>query len=238
MLDQPAALLSIHDVMPETLSGVEELFSLVVDSGLGPPALLVVPGKNWSSAEVDRLRAWEAAGAELIAHGWLHHTQPRRAFHRLHAAVLSRNVAEHLALDPEDVVALMQRSYDWFEIHGLAPPRTYIPPAWALGLARDRLHELPYARVEVLRGVLHVAARVELATLPLVGFEADTPLRARVLSWWNRRAERRARQMGLPLRISLHPRDHRLLLGDELQRCLGAGWRPLRYAELIAPAPP
>jgi predicted deacetylase len=228
------ALLSIHDVMPETLARVRRLRDLCIHAGPGVPSLLVVPGRNWDRDGIATLRDWQQEGSELIAHGWHHHTRPRRLFHRVHAALLSRNVAEHLDLDRQDIVSLMQRSHDWFPGAGLEAPSTYIPPAWALGLPADRLRELPYRCIEVLRGIILVSDEsVRHRRLPLLGFEADTPLRAHVLRAWNRRQLLRARREATPLRISIHPHDDELMLADDLRSLLGQSWQTLTYASLV-----
>ena len=229
------ALFSIHDVMPQTLPRVGALIERMQRAGLPMPALLVVPGRAWRSASVARLRAWQDQGAELIAHGWRHHTRPRRLYHRLHALLISRQVAEHLALDHAGVQALMQRSRDWFGEQGLTLPTTYVPPAWALGLPAARLRELPFSCVETLSGVyLKRQQRIRHHRLPLLGFEADTPWRARFLRFWNARQQRSAERQQRPLRIGIHPRDAELLLGDELERVFCRRWKPLAYAALPA----
>ena len=127
----------------------------------------------------------------------------------------------------------MRASRDWFPRQGLETPTTYIPPAWALGLPGAALDSLPYRCVETLRGVL-LRGRdgVTLRRLPLVGFEADTPLRERVLRAWNERQRHSARRRGVPLRISIHPHDAQLRLGPDLLAEVSRGWRCLRYADL------
>ena len=215
------ALLSIHDVMPETLDRVERILELCEAAGTPPVTLLVVPGRAWQAEDIDRLRTWQQAGHELAAHGW-HHRIPHYGgvYHRLHSAVLSRNVAEHLALSPEDVVALMTRSHAWFARHGLPAPSLYVPPAWALGrLPAGAFSRLPFARIEVLRGLIELPAG-RLEALPLVGFEADTAWRAAVLGGWNRLQQRRARARRRPLRIGIHPDDPDLRLGQQLRELL------------------
>lgn len=229
----PFALFSIHDVMPETLDSVAELLEAFHRHGLPLPGLLVVAGRRWCDRDLARLHAWEAAGAEMIAHGWHHETDPRGLYHHLHAAVLSRNVAEHLALDHAGVCALMQRAYDWFAGHGLAPPMTYVPPAWALGIAPQRLSTLPFRCVETLSGVLLVAGgAVTRHRLPLLGYEADTRLRALFLRAWNARQSGVAVASSRPLRIAVHPRDHRLLLSDDLAATLARPWTTMQYRDL------
>lgn len=227
------ALFSIHDVMPDTLHDVGELIERFARAGLPLPGLLVVPARGWQAPEIRQLRDWQTAGAELIAHGWHHHTTPRRPFHRLHAAVLSRNVAEHLALDRDGIVALMRRSRSWFGEQGLALPQTYVPPAWALGMPSHGLAALPYRCVETLREVhLIDAGHVRRRQLPLVGFEADTTVRRWVLRGWNALQRRRALRLALPLRVSIHPADARLRLADELQHFISCRWQAVQYRDL------
>ncbi|GAB5413742.1 MAG: hypothetical protein Cons2KO_13450 [Congregibacter sp.] len=227
------ALFSIHDVMPETLGEVEGILKDFRRRKLPLPALLVVPGRRWTSKQTERLQRLELEGAELIAHGWVHQTTPKTLSHRLHAAVISRNVAEHLAYDEAGVTALMQRSHDWFAQNGLAAPSTYIPPAWALGIRPDRLLDTPYSVIEVLGGALRRSgADFSLQRLPLLGFEADTWPRAVFLRIWNQQHELTARRNGTPLRISIHPYDKQLRLAGELTAVLDKRWRHLRYADL------
>lgn len=217
------ALLSIHDVMPETLDRVERILDFCETADAGPVTLLVVPGRAWQANDIDRLRSWQQAGHELAAHGW-HHRIPRYGgvYHQLHAALLSRNVAEHLALRPEEVEALMGRSQAWFATHDLPAPSLYVPPAWALGrLPAGAFSRLPFARIEVLRGLIELPAG-RLDPLPLVGFEADTAWRAAILGGWNRLQQRRARMRRRPLRIGIHPDDPDLRLGRDLRELLGS----------------
>jgi len=228
----PAALVSIHDVMPTTLEAVGELLHLCRELNQRAPALLVVPGRDWSPGDLERLRQWEAGGCELIAHGWVHETRPRRLGHRLHAALISRTVAEHLDLNADGIIRLMNRSHAWFAHTGFRPPETYIPPAWALGMSVRRLTETPFRCVETLSGILRVGETVTRLSLPLVGFEADTPLRAGFLRFWNARSMARAARQRVPLRISIHPGDHRLRLAGDLHACLTRPWQGLRYADL------
>ncbi|MEM8489322.1 MAG: polysaccharide deacetylase family protein [Pseudomonadota bacterium] len=228
----PQALLSIHDVMPDTLDDVQELLDLCAGAGVSAPSLLIVPGLSWTRAELQRIQEWERAGSELIAHGWTHFTKPKRLYHRLHSALISRDVAEHLDLDQMAVLELMQRSFHWFKDNDLQSPETYIPPAWALGIKAELLMQLPFRYVETLGGVYHVTDQVQRIPLPLIGFEADTRFRALCLRAWNAREQSKAGSGRMPLRISVHPRDHRLRLQEDLRRALHDSWRFLKYREL------
>lgn len=227
------ALISVHDVCPHTIGRVERILDGLWAGGHRRVTLLVVPGHGWDAAGIRRLVAWQQAGLELAAHGWNHRVdRVRGPYHRLHAALISRDAAEHLALDAGGIAALMQRAHDWFTAHGLDAPRTYVPPAWALGaIDRDRLRHLPYTRIEVTRGIIDTATG-RLHPLPLMGFEADTAARAAFLRGWNHVQMHIARWSGCPLRIGIHPHDPELRLGMSLHRMLERSLRCEYYDDL------
>lgn len=212
-----AAQVSIHDVMPATLAEVSDILQRLAGHRIGTVDLLVVPGRDWDTAGLAQLRAWARQGHRLVAHGWHHRARQVRGLrHRLHGALISRDAAEHLALDSEAIAALMRRSRDWFAARELPVPQRYVPPAWALGpLNRRALRALPYASVEVTGGELEPRSG-RLRLLPLVGFEADTPTRERLLRQWNRTQLALARRSERPLRVAIHPQDFRLRLAPEL----------------------
>lgn len=201
------ALVSIHDVMPQTRPQVTDMLGQLA---LPPQAvtLLVVPGKAWSEEDLAWLRELQNAGHPLAGHGWSHRCQPPvTLYHKLHSALLSRQVAEHLSLSGEAIVGLVQDCHEWFAHHDLTASSLYVPPAWALGsLSRSQVARLPFACVETLSGVLDTGTGTH-TRLPLVGFEADTRFRALFLGWFNALNVSRARRQRVPLRIGLHPFD-------------------------------
>lgn len=217
------AWLSIHDVMPETLSRVAAIIDRCRQHGWPPATLLIVPGRDWQPETIAQLQRWHADGHALAAHGWWHRARHIRGLrHRLHSALISRDAAEHLALDRSAISALMQASHDWFESHGLPAPGLYVPPAWALGsMDRTALRALPFRHIEVTAGTIDVASGA-LEAQPLVGFEADTALRARTLDTWNRGQIALARHTGRTLRIGIHPHDPELALARRLSAMLAA----------------
>ncbi|WP_201744994.1 polysaccharide deacetylase family protein [Aidingimonas lacisalsi] len=224
------ALVSIHDVMPHTMPRVAALIDSLRHQGHDAITLLVVPGLAWQDEHIDTLAHWQQSGIELAAHGWRHHA-PRLGgpYHRLHAALISRRAAEHLALDGRGIDMLMRRSAAWFSKQGLGAPSTYVPPAWALGaIPKTKLQTQPYRRIEVTRGLLDPQSG-RLDSLPLVGFEADTAWRERVLRQWNRTQVWQARRRNRPLRIGIHPYDPELRLAEDMQRLLAGDWQSRRY---------
>lgn len=220
--------------MPETMDRVEAILLWLEKMGVPPVTLLVVPGKDWSPKQIERLKELEAAGHQLAAHGWLHNTQPRKIYHRLHAALISRNVAEHLDLDSAGVLELIKRSGQWFVQHGMAHPEFYVPPAWALGpINKVDFAQAPYQMIETTSG-LRFPESGHCIKLPLTGFEADTWLREGFLRTWNRLQFSRSKQQDKPLRISIHPDDLQLRVADQMEWLLKQHWKFISYLDLKA----
>lgn len=235
------ALVSIHDLMPETMDRAQAILEWLKQQSIPPVTLLVVPNKGWSSAGIDQLRRLADVGHPLAAHGWCHKTEPRRPWHRLHAALISRNVAEHLALDSAGILKLMQQSHQWFHEHGLPAPKLYVPPAWALGgITPKHLAELPFAQIETTSGLLQrdASGRYVMRRLPLTGYEADTAFRAVILRKWNNWQVRSAEKTRKPLRISIHPNDFQLRLRDQLEAQIGNARNFISYDSLISRGSP
>ena len=213
------ALISIHDVMPETFGNVLKLIQWLKERGIPPCTLLIVPGKNWQADQIEQLREFLNQGYSLAAHGWLHKTKPKRFFHKLHAFILSRDVAEHLDLNSHAIINLMKRSHKWFLDNNLGSPSLYVPPAWALGFVKHSdLKDTPFKQVETTRGVIALEKdkAPKLKCLPVSGYEADTMLRKTFLNLWNQLQENHARFHNDPLRISIHPNDLELKIADQL----------------------
>lgn len=227
-------LVSIHDVMPQTMGEVAEQMQICHQLGVEKVTLLVVPGLNWSVKQIEQLGHWQANGYELAAHGWHHKCDTISSLkHRLHSALISRDVAEHLCLTSDQIAKLMIRSGDWFENNGFKRPDLYVPPAWALGEITDKaLAETGFGMVETLRGI-RFPQRGGLISLPLVGFEADTAFRAFALSVFNGMAAAGASK-NQPLRVSLHPHDHKLRLQHSLRKILSNSDESYDYASLRA----
>ncbi|UHD17699.1 polysaccharide deacetylase family protein [Thiocapsa bogorovii] len=214
------ALVSVHDVMPETLPQVDRILSVLNEEGIAPVTLLVVPGAGWSSEGIERLDRFRARGCELAGHGWLHRVERITGLaHRMHSRLISRNVAEHLALDRVGIHRLIARCHAWFVDQGLGAPALYCPPAWAMGpIPRSTLATLPFTRYELFSGVLS-AQTGRMHPVPLTGYEADTGVRTVAIRAWNRLNRRRAAQRGW-IRIGIHPHDLDLRLAEDLRRDL------------------
>ncbi len=232
----PEVLISVHDVMPASLDRVAGILAALEAADAGTASLLVVPGAGWTGKTLDRLHTLLARGHRLAGHGWLHKcTRIRGLGHRLHSALVSRDVAEHLCLDAAGIEALIRRCGEWFPRHGLPRPDTYVPPAWAMGrIERRRLHGLGFRYFETLTG-LYDAENERFRRLPLAGFEADTRFRALVLRGLNR-AALALTAPGRPLRLAVHPRDPELLLASDLARLIAKAAGARRRTDVDARA--
>ncbi len=227
------AVVSIHDVMPTSLKKVERIIRLIKPEYYPSVCLLVVPGLPWSEKDLSTLKSWQVQGLELAGHGWLHQTNEINSlYHRLHSTFISRNVAEHLALNSQGLVQLLNNNFDWFKKNNFQCPQYYVPPAWAMGsISKQALAELPFRYYETSSGIFD-SKTGSFKNLPLIGFEADTPIRKVFLQGWNKINEALSSKHR-PVRISIHPDDLELLLGDQVHQLLGRveHWR--HYASVF-----
>lgn len=214
------ALISVHDVMPNTLSRVDDLLHHIERAGYGKASLLIVPGCEWRQPELDQLRSYADSGHELVGHGWCHRVEKLRGIgDRLHSRLISRDAGEHLGLDSDRIAELIQRCSGWFTQQQLPHPELYVPPAWALGaISRSRLGGLGFRYFETLAGI-YDSERAVMQRIPVIGFEADTRFRAVSLRFANAFNRWLATGTGA-LRIAIHPYDLELKLSGELRALL------------------
>lgn len=227
------ALISIHDVMPETLENVSGIIERLPDACRPHLVLLVVPGRNWQPFQIEQLREWQQQGYILAGHGWHHEVKEIRSlYHRLHAALISRRAAEHLSQPADQLRSLLSRNYAWFIGHKLQAPDFYVPPAWAMGaLNLDDLALSPFRYFETLQGIMDSASGKRLF-LPLAGFESDNRFRCAFLQPWNS-LQRILSSSRRPLRIGIHPHDFEYGLSGQLERFLRQTTHSLHYSELF-----
>ena len=228
------ALVSIHDVMPSTINCVGELIDRGCDHGLKNITLLIVPGCDWNKSDVDQLHTWQAAGHEFAGHGWSHRCKFVRGWkHRLHSATISRNVAEHLCLGENEIVQLLSDCASWFQTNGFGVPDLYVPPAWALGaVSHENLSQSPFAMFETLTSLI-IGGRHSPQRIPLLGFEADTFSRSVFLKAFNHLNETCSRIGGTPIRVAIHPFDHRLKLRGDLDHVLARVDSTISYGDYL-----
>lgn len=192
--------------MPETFDRVNAILAEMPREARHHLVLLVVPGRNWPKEQIDCLREWQSGGLILAAHGWGHQAKKIQGwYHRCHSLLVSRDVAEHLSLSPEEISTLLQRSFDWFGQHDLKSPDLYVPPAWAMGrIDKALLRASPFRYFETTWG-MYDSHHHQFKWLPLLGYEADSSFRKYSLRGWN--FCNRVVAGKRPPRVSLHPFD-------------------------------
>lgn len=212
-------LLSIHDIMPENFDKVLKLLEYLKENKIKSATCLVVPGCSWSGKQIEQLKYFQKNGFDLAGHGWHHRVYHKKnLYHRLHSLLISRNVAEHLSIDSEDIYNLMLNCSHWFDQNNLKTPYTYVPPAWAMGnIDWGDLLSLPYNCYETFTGLYH---KGEFYRLPLVGYEVDNLFRIIVVKISNFLNESFSSIMDKPLRVSIHPNDFELGLNKDLRKIL------------------
>lgn len=228
------AIVSVHDVTPQTLPVVIKMLNRLERLHIHTATLLVVPGAGWSPVDVSRLRDLQQKGYHLAGHGWIHGCSGRYTLkHKVHALLMSRNVAEHLSQAPGNIANLILRCFGWFHTVGLAPPDLYVPPAWAMGrISRNTLNRLPFKWYESLTGI-YDAENGTFHRLLLLGYEADTWLRKLVLKISNRIHQKTASAMGFPIRVAIHPFDLDRRLSADLMDFLKKHAYVMSYADLL-----
>jgi predicted deacetylase len=231
--DPLTALVSIHDVTSATLPEVMRIIEVLNGLGIPPATLLVVSGGEWTAKQLATLRHLQNKGFAIAGHGWTHRCSMIKTLeHKIHSMIISRNAAEHLSLESEQIVDIIHRCYRWFQESDIKAPELYIPPAWAIGkISRKTLKDLPFKMYECLSGI-YDSQTDSFLHLPLVGYEADSRFRTRVLRTLNLINYGLAATLGLPLRIAIHPFDFRMGMGSDLKARLDRLEYFINYADI------
>jgi len=217
----PTCLISIHDVSPHTLPKVTNIVNKLKKMGIYSVTLLVIPWLDWTESDINHLKKMQHNGYPLAGHGNTHGCKPvKNNAHRLHSLVISRNVAEHLSCNRDEVKRIITTCYHWFTTNDFDAPDLYVPPAWAMGdIAVRDLHGLPFRYYESLTGIYDTKTG-SFRYMPLLGFEADTPLRKFLVRSLNCLNWHYGMQFNKTIRVSIHPNDFDLLLARDLERVL------------------
>ena len=209
-------LISIHDVMPSNLSKIDKIITnLNNNHNIKQITLLIVPGLKWNENQISKLNNLAKQGHELAGHGWIHKTnQINTLYHKCHSKLISRDVAEHLSMNKEDILRLLENCYNWFKSSNLPIPNLYVPPAWAIGnLNNNDFKKTKFKMFETLNGIYF---KDKFYNLPLLGYEADTLFRKTAVRISNFSNKLISKLLNLPIRLSIHPNDFELLVAKDL----------------------
>lgn len=205
---------SVHDVSPLTRDPVEMMLRDLAASGAGVASLLVIPDHH-RRADVDKdpaflewLRAKQAAGHEIVLHGFYHLREPRNG-----AGLRQKLVTEHYTagegefydLDYEEARERMEDGREMLTGAGLDVVG-FIAPAWLLGDESEQAAKnLGFAYTTRLGGVLDLRSDEWTASQSLV-YSVRSAWRRTASLGWNAFLASRLRANPLA-RLGLHPPD-------------------------------
>lgn len=209
-----ALIVSVHDIAPATREKCARIIDEMAQLGVRCCSLLVVPnyhdcGSSFVDTEfVSWLRQLEAAGHEIVMHGYYHArpvSQNENIRDRFVTRVYTQREGEFYDLPYDEAFRRIAQAREEFRGAGLKP-HGFIAPAWLLSSEGERAArdcELEYTtRLRTLRDLRHGHT---YAARSLV-YSVRTPFRRNLSRAWNAALFRRCKFSPL-LRISLHPVD-------------------------------
>jgi predicted deacetylase len=141
-----SAIVSLHDVAPTTWDVCKEIVAELQHHGIRACSLLVVPNYHRSGSSlanqpfVSWLQHLEAAGHEIVIHGYFHE-RPRRAneslTERFVTQIYTQDEGEFFDLDYDESRRRITSAREEFEGVGLKP-HGFVAPAWLLGSEAER----------------------------------------------------------------------------------------------------
>jgi len=207
---------SVHDVSPLTREASDLMLTDLAAAGVPVASLLVVPDHH-RKADIDKdpgflawLREKQAAGHEIILHGFFHLREPQEGADWRHKLVTEHYTAgegEFYDLDYETARERMEDGREMLTAAGLEVAG-FIAPAWLLGDEAERAaRNLGFAYTTRLGGVLDLRSGEWTASQSLV-YSPRSAWRRNVSLAWNAWLAARLRKNPLA-RLGLHPPDWR-----------------------------
>ena len=205
---------SVHDVSPLTREASDRMLADLTGAGVGTTSLLVVPDHH-HRADIDKdpaflawLREKQAAGHEIVLHGFYHRRAPREddgAGRRLVTEHYTAGEGEFYHLGYEEARERMEDGREMLTGAGLEVVG-FIAPAWLLGEeAEQAARNLEFAYTTRLGGVLDLRSGAWTRSQSLV-YSPRSAWRRNVSLAWNAFLASRLRRNPLA-RLGLHPPD-------------------------------
>jgi uncharacterized protein len=208
-------VVSIHDVAPATQSIVARMLSDLAKRGIHHCSLLVVPNYHHQGAFaqdrefVSWLRHLEAAGHEVVIHGYFHQRPEvggENFFQKFVTQVYTQGEGEFYDLDYNEAFQRITKARDEFHAAGFKP-RGFVAPAWLLndaGMRAARDADLEYTTH--LRDVVDLRSNEIFPARSLV-YSVRNGWRRTVSLAWNATLSRVLKNQPL-MRLSIHPPDY------------------------------
>jgi predicted deacetylase len=219
-------VVSVHDIAPSNRNIIEPLLLKLARLGVRVSSLLVVPHYHHQQLMAeDRdfllwLREAEAAGHEIVIHGYFHE-RPRRAGESLRDRVITRfythDEGEFFDLGYDEALRRISKAHEAFTTAGLTP-RGFIAPAWLLSAEGERAaRDAGMEYTTRLTSVRDLRSGETFAARSLV-YSVHNNWRRAVSLLWNRALLQATREKTL-LRLSIHPPDCRFpVIWDQIER--------------------
>ena len=239
-----ALAVSVHDVSPLTRQATDRMLADLGAAGLGVTSLLVVPDHH-HKADIDQdpgflawLREQQAAGHEIVLHGFCHRREPRAddsAGRRLVTQHYTAGEGEFYDLDYEKARERMEAGREMLTGAGLEVVG-FIAPAWLLGEEGEKAaRNLGFAYTTRLGGVLDLRSGEWTRSQSLV-YSPRSAWRRNVSLGWNAFLAARLRKNPLA-RLGLHPPDweHEAIMTQALRlaKHLAKDRQVIRYRDWV-----
>jgi predicted deacetylase len=211
----PALLVSLHDVSPLTVEDCRRAVDLLIELGVGAPALTVfviphhegVTTIDAHAPTVAFLRGLADAGACLAMHG-LTHRMPGRALSPagiVRAHLFARGQGELYKSDAADAQRRLDEGAALLRRAGLdEATRAFVPPAWQLSpAAREVVERAGFEFYERFGGIVQGDG---LRARRLIGWGSLNPVEAVATQIW---AGAQSLRSPADTRLAVHPADMR-----------------------------
>ncbi len=207
-------VVSIHDVSPATISVCSRMLDDLAAAGIDRLSLLVIPDHHCSCpiyddrGFLDQLDSWQAAGHEIVLHGYYHRRQPRAlesARDRAVTRIYTAGEGEFYDLEYAEAAALLNRGREALAAGGFES-QGFIAPAWLLGNEAERaVRDAGFRYTTRLASVLRFADDYCHRSQSLV-YSVRAWWRVIVSLGWNALLAASLRNNKL-VRLGLHPPD-------------------------------
>ena len=207
-------IVSIHDVAPATQSTTEKIISELAEKGIRHCSLLVVPDYHHQGTSMqDRqfvswLRNLEAAGNEIVIHGYFHE-RPRRGRESLLETFVTQfytqGEGEFYDLGYDEAFRRIKTARDEFQAAGLKP-RGFVAPAWLLSSESERAARDAEMEYTTRLGTVCDLRSGETFPARSLVYSVRNSWRRAVSLIWNAALNRALESKPL-LRLSIHPPD-------------------------------
>ena len=213
-VEKKPLIVSVHDVAPFSRPAAEKILAELARRGIHVCSLLVVPnyhGNGESMADrdfVNWLRDLEAAGHEIVIHGYFHQRHPRERESlrdRFLTRYYTRSEGEFYDLEYEEALRRITEARAKFTGVGLTP-RGFIAPAWLLGPeAEQAAADADMEYTTRLTTVRDLRKHENFFARSLV-YSVSKPWRRATSLCWNSALARLLAEAAL-LRLAVHPPD-------------------------------